>query len=757
MYSLQEWYNSGAALNQGGGGDPGGPISQSLRFRGTHLQMLSFDSFPSTDNIDACFSFWMKLGVQTTSTTSQNEGIICYGAHASDAADYRMGNDNYMYISKLGRMYRPLRDYSGWYHVYIQYKPSERDYINLYINGELVDYLFHTHSDAFNGSLFQIGNTIGLPWNNHQFVGYLADYQYVYGKALTPRFFGRYNSNGVWVPVDLKKDGDTDYYGVNGFHLTFADPDNVGKDYSGNGNDFTATGFETSDPTSPNYDIMLDSPTNNFATGNPFHAHGILAKGNLALKPEAIYTKCSATIELPDTGRYYWECSTTDVSIDKTVFAGMQDIDLHQITGTPGNSSSGPPGIWMVASDASINTDGVPSTNPNGGIASNSILGFRYDRTNDELRVYQNGVIYHTFALPDPDGRRLGPFLGTYNSEITFNFGQQPFRYKPPSGFKALSTANMPAAPVADGRDHYFNVLSDAPDALNEAQLMFPSGLWWIRDRNDYTHIFVDAMNGTESVWFSPSGTGGVEYTAPPYTEGNRTFAFSWKAGDSDVANTDGTIPSTVRANPQAGFSIVQWTGTQTAGSVGHGLNGTPDFVFATGYSGLIPSWHSAANPVDGYFYINKDLGWTTNQDIWNSEQMSSTTLGVSSNAITNQSGQLMTAYVWTAIPGYSDFGYYTGNGLSEGPFVYLGFRPAFLMVKSTDTGDWFMYRNTHYNPRKYVLFANLDEKEIETSGGIDFLCNGFRIVGEPLLNENVAYIYAAFADNPFQSPSVPT
>ena len=133
-------------------------------------------------------------------------------------------------------------------------------------------------------------------------------------------------------------------------------------------------------------------------------------------------------------------------------------------------------------------------------------------------------------------------------------------------------------------------------------------------------------------------------------------------------------------------------------------------------------------------FYCETNEGgvWNTNEDIWNASQMSATTIGVSNSAITNQSGQLMTAYVWTEIPGYSAFGSYAGNSNVDGPFIYTGFTPAFVLYKCTTAGqNWHIRDSTrnHYNPTDSALYPNSTAAQTTNTGNnVDFLSNGFKI-----------------------------
>jgi hypothetical protein len=275
--------------------------------------------------------------------------------------------------------------------------------------------------------------------------------------------------------------------------------------------------------------------------------------------------------------------------------------------------------------------------------------------------------------------------------------------------------------------------------------------------------------NSTETTW-----TNGLSaflsdgFTLPGgnnrYSDTGYTYvAWNWNAGGSNVTNTSGTITSTVRANTTAGFSIVTYTGNGIDGAtVGHGLGVVPSMVIQKRRDGSIGGWrvwHSAIYATSGVtstLYLNLDYASTADGDVISG--VSSTTFTTAGTGATNPSGNGCVAYVFSAVPGYSAFGKYTGNGSADGPFTYTGFRPAFILVKRTDAANYWMIlddvRRT-FNPAFNGLYPNNSDAETNfgNSTGIDFLSNGFK------QRDNVAstnasggtYIYAAFAESPFQ------
>jgi hypothetical protein len=230
----------------------------------------------------------------------------------------------------------------------------------------------------------------------------------------------------------------------------------------------------------------------------------------------------------------------------------------------------------------------------------------------------------------------------------------------------------------------------------------------------------------------------------------------------TNVSNTDGTITSTVSANTMAGFSVVTYTGTNTAATVGHGLGVAPSMIIVKQRNSAVENWltyHSSlTNPTTSYLYLNSTAAQATTASYWNGGPTSSV-FGIGAYSGINASAGTYVAYVFAAVAGYSAFGSYTGNGSTDGPFVYLGFRPRFIMLKcsSNSTGStvWAMWDTSRspYNASVNELYANLNSVESVDASGIDILSNGFK----PKRNSEYAntsgwtYIYMAFAENPFK------
>jgi hypothetical protein len=240
--------------------------------------------------------------------------------------------------------------------------------------------------------------------------------------------------------------------------------------------------------------------------------------------------------------------------------------------------------------------------------------------------------------------------------------------------------------------------------------------------------------------------------------------AWQWKANDTPVTNTVGTITTTVRANATAGISLITYTGTGVSGSgvywtVGHGLNTPPKFIISRCITpGNAFNWLCYLSTIgaSNTMFLAQTAGSSVNTAPWGGVEPDSSVYTVYFAGGTNTSGFLYSAWAFAEVAGFSKFDKYTGNGSADGPFVYLGFRPKFVLIKRTDTtGNWIIWdtaRNT-YNIVNYTLNSNTTSANI-TSSDVDFLANGFKIrnTGADYNASGGTFFYAAWAENPFQN-----
>jgi hypothetical protein len=245
---------------------------------------------------------------------------------------------------------------------------------------------------------------------------------------------------------------------------------------------------------------------------------------------------------------------------------------------------------------------------------------------------------------------------------------------------------------------------------------------------------------------------GGTNYSGRTYV------GWQWQAGQgSSSSNTSGTITSTVSVNASAGFSVVTWAYNSSGGTIGHGLGVAPQLIIQKDRTNGSYSWdvyHASLGATQRLSLNNTNA--TQSQIVWNNTSPTSSVFSSGASWYTNADS--MVSYCWTPIAGYSAFGSYTGNGSADGPFVYTGFRPKFVMMKRTDgVGDWWMYDTSRstYNAAILYLFANSSAAEVsDVTEPIDFLSNGFklRVATYQPNTSGGTFIYMAFAENPFKN-----
>jgi len=301
----------------------------------------------------------------------------------------------------------------------------------------------------------------------------------------------------------------------------------------------------------------------------------------------------------------------------------------------------------------------------------------------------------------------------------------------------------------------------------------------WVknRDQSSNSHGLTDSSRGASKVLFSNTDDaqqtyergltkflkGGYSCGALQYINGSGDSLVSWNwAANSGTTSSsgDGSISSTVQANTTAGFSIVQYTGTGSNATVGHGLSSAPEWVMTKvlnvgSVSGFTVGCTADPSGFNNFLYLNETEVSRASSSTWNDTAPTSSVFSVGSSTTTNYSSQPMLAYCWHSVDGYSKFGKYTANNSTDGPFVYTGFKPAFVMVKNIDSAySWFMFDNKRdtFNPVSHFLAA--DQTTVYSSQTVmDFLSNGFKIrIGNASGANHLtnSHIYMAFAEHPF-------
>jgi hypothetical protein len=267
-------------------------------------------------------------------------------------------------------------------------------------------------------------------------------------------------------------------------------------------------------------------------------------------------------------------------------------------------------------------------------------------------------------------------------------------------------------------------------------------------------------FNSLDSDGFSLTYGGAGGYNTN--RSGEPYVGWFWKAGGTASSNTNGSITSTVSANTTSGFSIVSYTGTGSNATIGHGLASVPKIIFVKRRN-TAENWavniQKITNVINDSLWLNLTNASSTIPIWWNSTNQTSSVFSVGTASDVNGSGDTYIAYCFAEKKGFSKFGSYTGNGSTDGPFVYTGFKPAFVIIKSSSQAEtnWVIVDNKRegYNPDNDRLFPDSNQAE-STSDVIDLLSNGFKLKSGAGSSNGPSYthIYMAFAENPFVTSS---
>ena len=751
----------------------------------------------SGSNTTWSWSMWVKPPVVLPSSGYANTGQLGVNSATVDTALRMTNNLNGSNAHKLwpygynsGYLGQDLsaaqfRDPSAWYHilwVVDTTESAEADRCKIYINGVQTPLNQFTYSWPLNGN-----TGFGISGNNMYITryGYVAEVILLDGTATTPTSFGEFK-NGVWVPIDPAAQSYS--YGTNGFWLDFANSSNLGNDVSGNGNHFTASNMSSTNQ-------KIDTPTNNFATWNPLKLRDTAS----AYWPLESYSEGNLTTTHPSSVSSGTSYTTVGVPADTKMYC---EIYVSALGGGSIGIDSGSYGNTGSASDRYLYASGGSISGPSSSTSGSSyttgdIIGICIDRVSDEVAFYKNGSLQGTLSgLSD---KPFFPFfLGNNNASRILNAGQNgtfngnvtaggntdanglgDFKYTVPTDALALCTANLPEPTIGPNSatlsgENFNNVIYIGNGTTKSITgVGFQPDFTWIKQRTDATtHNVFDAVRGVyKNLKTDTSDAEGYNtntlssFDADGFTvgsanavngSGDNLVAWNWKANGSGVSNTDGTITSTVSANQDAGISIVTYTGNGTAGStIGHGLGIAPAMVIVKSRSYAGTSWcvSHVGYPTTQNLYLDENLAVLTRDRI---TARSTNTFTVGSHFEVNNVSDTYVAYAFAEVEGFSSFGSYTGNGSTDGPMIFTGMRPAFVIVKRTDsTGSWYIYDTERdpYNVMTEFLKADLNDAEGTSVGTWDYLSNGFK-----LRNSNAAvngsgatYIYMAFAENPFK------
>jgi len=837
------------------GGDSGGstpppssdPVTRSLRFNRSGSSYLSRTL--SSSETSWTVSLWVKRVTLSSSIYQHifnlNGNSQCLSFYAGDKLAWYDGSSTYTTD-------RLFRDPSAWAHLAVL---NNAGTITLYVNGvqETSGGFSSTISSGTAAGVVSIGRFYNTGSGAHYLDGYLSDFYFIEGSAVNPvDNFIESNNYGGYKPKAY-----TGSFGTNGFHLKFDDSSDIGADDAGS-NDFTATNLSS-------HDVILDTPTKNYATLNPLERTGTtdsVSEGNL--KTTHLTTSgwgyISSTMGLP-SGKWVWAVRMNSQG------GGIPCVGFHKTDNknfTSGSATS--LGYSSTDSWAVLYTQSGYQTTLYNGSSNTTSLDIGNLTDGDRIVVAVDidagkawwgkfdgtTLTWHNSGDPANGtnatatftaGTAMTPAVSCYNNygSATCNFGQDAtyageespsttyadsegngsFDFQPPSGFLAVCSDNLDATTVTPS-EHFgiltYNGNSDLYNASGSTQnvtgVNFDVGMAWIKDRDnnssgytnsgsdEYGHYLFDTVTGTSTGGYNldgdvvSSGSGpylnsgeyGVtsfsagsgtsrgitvdeagetnfDYDDGYYTLTERYVAWLWKlgsTGSSSTWNSSYTAPNTEHYNASAGVTAIEVSPASSGNlEVAHSLSAAPEFFFVghdsyPNFSGF-PAFHK---DLDSGKYLQLD---------GNSAQSSDSTYFPSGAAHadyiklgsvfadTYGYGGNLRIWAFTGVENYSKFGKYTGNGSSDGPMVYTGFRPAFVLIKNIGASqDWFLLDNKRdgYNVVNDFLEPNTSNSEATASTNkADFTANGFKLRGSGSVTNqnNTSFVYACFSESPFK------
>jgi len=789
-------------------------LDQSLRFNDDDDPRLTRTwGAAATDDTTWTVSMWVKRATQdggnwhTLFAEESEAWTVC--AFYNDTLYIQInagGAGHYIQTNRL------FRDFSAFYHIVVAFDEDNgtaAHRLRLYINGTEETSFATDQRSSISSSSNSNWNTNGKSCaigarsasnNSLNFDGYMAEFHNIDGQQLTPSSFGE-TKDGVWVPKAYSGS-----HGDNGFYLPFDDSSAIGDDESANTNDWTVANLAATD-------VVPDSPTNNFATFNPLDISGTgltYSEGNLkAERTSSSFAQAYSSFSF-DSGKWYAEFLLDTGNTGVGVIAGTTNPGANRYMGQDSYT------YGYYSDGRKVNNGSYTSYGTSYSVAadgSGDVIGVYIDADNGNIYFSKNGTVQNsgTAAFTSVTGPFRFAIASESNCFHIANFGQDDtFSGLKTSGSAAASdsngigkfydtiglsdylapcTSNLADITIGPGQssqagDHFNTVLytGNGSDGRSITGVGFDPDWVWLVSRNLATsHLLNDTVRGANKSLFSEGTTAETANNGGGYlsafvtdgfsvtsgssgddavNDGSDTYvAWNWLAGtafSNDASATSvGSIDSSGQVNTTAGFSIISYTGTGSAATVAHGLGVAPNLIIAKSRStGGWLVYHSSRGE-SAYLYLNSDGSGETGVSYpWNGTAPTTSVFSVNSAASPSEN---MIAYCFANVEGYSKFGSFTGNGADDGPFVYTGFRPAWVMTKRADsTADW-QIMDDHRNPINVMdgfKFANLAYQETSDAAyNRDFLSNGFKVRGsEAYVNASGAtFIYLAFAHSPFK------
>ena len=737
-----------------------------------------------------------------------------------------------------------FRDANSWFHIVVAVDTTQStadDRVKIYVNGSQITNFdvrvnpSQNFDTFFNSTqLLTIGR--GQAGSAQCYDGYMAEINFVDGFQLTPSSFGFTEfQTGIWKPK-----GYFGSYGTNGFRLDFSDDSGttavtLGKDRSGQGNDFTPNNFSVS--AGVDNDSFLESPTTKkefarFNSNLQIGADTECRHGNTAFFTAGTNTVQTRANMSRRSGKWYAEFTLSSYTHRS---GSIPYIGVARAEGFS-NTYAGNSGTAYNASGHIYRSGGQLETGhasyTQGDVIS---VAINLDSSPPQVWWAKNGsYIRSGNPVTAANGVNIEP--ASISGDYTFtaslyanpgqwdaNFGHRPFAHSVPEGYKTLNTDNFPinTPPIIRPQKH-FGAIVYTPNSggLTVTGLEFTPDLIWVKSRTQlYRHYLWDSVRGPGQKALSSNtqdAEGADATTIGAFVEGgftlpgasgindngsgtNGVVAWCWKAGGAPTTTNSASVgsvptagsvkidgadatsalagtvyPNKMSVNTTAGFSISQYTGTGGSFTLAHGLTKRPDATLVKTTNTNSTDWILYTKAFDGSndFLILNSNASSSNSGLPGVNDTIFEWGGGSGYSNTNGRSYIM--YNWTSIPGYSKIGYYNALGSTDGAYVELGFRPAFILIKpggsfggsDQNYSTWGLWDSTR-SPSNVVTYAGMltanknNLEQVRGNGSNDGALAAFDILGTGFKVRNSAYevgysgvyFYMAFAEQAGQSP----
>ena len=789
-------------------------VERSLRFNAADDASLKRTPSSTGNQRTWTWSGWIKRS-SIDSHNAENAAVFA-DARGSIETTFGFLTSNQFYLDIGGRNATTalFRDVSAWQHWVIAIdttQSSSGDRVKIYVNGVRITAFDQSHAPSQNydtGFNMQQLHNIGRyadseSYQGGHFDGYIAEINLIDGQQLTPTSFGEFDSvTNQWNPIDTS----SLTFGTNGYRLQFLDNSGtsattLGKDTSGNGNNYTPQNFSVS--SGQGDDSVEDTPTNNYPTINFLNSRepDRISNGGLDIDyTDSDDNVASVATFAIDSGKYYFEVllragsSSVLSSLIGVAPDSYLELKRNNANAWPGKDTDS--GVGIDGSGAKY-VDGNSSTYGS-SFTTNDVVGVAVDADAKKVAFSKNGQFsdgngsYNQGANVASGGQvtidGTGPYFPVFadtsssrNPQFTLNFGQRAFSHSIPSGYQKLNSQNLPACTVDNPKDYHNTVIyTGNRTARSITGVGFQPDWVWIKDLGgSQNNAVFDAVRGA-NVQIRPDTTGGditahsntlTSFDSDGFSLGNDMnvgdvnydlqdhAAWCWYAGGSTATNSNGSISTQVRADTASGFSICTWTGNGSSGAtIGHGLGVAPNFCFIKRRDAGGNNWIAASFDEESARELNTGNGFSTGDyDAFFTSQPTSTTVTMGTDDNNNRSGGTYVGYFFANTYGYSKAGLYKGNGASNGAFIYTGFRPAWVIYKLFSGSDdgWYIQDSVR-SPENVTKVSSRVAAVPQSGENIgDMLSNGFkiRIGGNGNFNANGStYIYLAFAEAPFKN-----